>query len=110
MAFLKVVFLLAALVALLIAPVMYTARALGAQRTTIGPVLGSLVLQVILSRMLNALHFGGMFVHFILALAGGALIYQWVLETTFLKGVAISLISSVIMLVGALVILKMAIG
>lgn len=110
MAFLKVVFLLAVLVALLIAPVMYTARALGAQRTTIGPVLGSLVLQVILSKLLNALHFGGMFVHFILALAGGALIYQLVLETTFLKGLAISLISGVIMFIGALVILKMAIG
>ncbi|HEU4669800.1 MAG TPA: hypothetical protein VFR91_03800 [Dyella sp.] len=107
---LKVILLLAALVALLIAPVMYTARALGAQRTTIGPVLGSLVLQVILSRMLDVLHFGGMFVHFVLALAGGALIYQLVLETTFLKGVAISLISSVIMLVGALIILKMALG
>lgn len=99
--------LLAALVALLIAPVMYAARAPGTQRTTIGPVLGSLELQVILSRLLDALHLGGTFMHFLLALAGGALIYQLVLETTFLKSVAISLISNLIILVGLLVLLKM---
>ncbi len=110
MDFLKVVFVLVAVVALLIAPVMYAARALGAQRTTIGPVLGSLVLLAILSKLLDALHWGGIFLQSIVSLVASALIYQLVLKTTFLKGLAIGLISGVVMFIGALVIAKMATG
>ncbi|RAO75181.1 hypothetical protein [Dyella jiangningensis] len=95
-----------ALIALAVFPVMYTARALGAEKTSIGSVLLVLVLQLCLSRLVDMVISSGL----VAALAGffgGALIIQMVMVTTYKRALLISLVSSVITIIGVLLLIKL---
>lgn len=95
-----------ALIALAVFPVMYTARALGAEKTSIGSVLLVLVLQLCLSRLVDMVISSGL----VAALAGffgGALIIQMVMVTTYKRALLISLVSSVIAIIGVLLLIKL---
>lgn len=95
-----------ALIALAVFPVMYTARALGAEKTSIGSVLLVLVLQLCLSRLVDMVISSGL----VAALAGffgGALIIQMVMVTTYKRALLISLVSSMIAIIGVLLLIKL---
>jgi hypothetical protein len=98
-----------ALIALAVFPVMYTARAMGAEKTGIGSVLLVLVLQLCLSKLLEMIISSGL----VAALAGffgGALVIQMVMVTTYKRALLISLVSSVIVILGVLLLIKLAGG
>ncbi|WP_201315661.1 hypothetical protein [Dyella sp. EPa41] len=98
-----------ALIALAVFPVMYTARAMGAENTGIGSVLLVLVLQLCLSKLVEMVISSGL----VAALAGffgGALIIQMVMVTTYKRALLISLVSSVIAILGVLLLIKLAGG
>lgn len=98
--------ILLALIALAIAPVMYTARALGAEKTGLGSVLLVLVLQLCLSKLVEAIISSGL-VGALAGFFGGALIIQMVLVTTYKRALLISLVSSVIAIIGVLLLIKL---
>jgi hypothetical protein len=98
-----------ALIALAVFPVMYTARAMGAEKTGIGSVLLVLVLQLCLSKLVEMIISSGL----VAALAGffgGALVIQMVMMTTYKRALLISLVSSVIAILGVLLLIKLARG
>ena len=98
-----------ALIALAVFPVMYTARAMGAEKTGIGSVLLVLVLQLCLSKLVEMIISSGL----VAALAGffgGALVIQMVMVTTYKRALLISLVSSVIAILGVLLLIKLAGG
>jgi len=98
-----------ALIALAVFPVMYTARAMGAEKTSIGSVLLVLVLQLCLSKLVEMIISSGL----VAALAGffgGALIIQMVMVTTYKRALVISLVSSVIAIIGVLLLIKLVGG
>jgi|GEM_PF-2147486 len=98
-----------ALIALAVFPVMYTARAMGAEKTGIGSVLLVLVLQLCLSKLVEMIISSGL----VAALAGffgGALVIQMVMMTTYKRALLISLVSSVIAILGVLLLIKLAGG
>jgi hypothetical protein len=97
---------LLALIALAIAPVMYTARALGAEKTGLGSVLLVLVLQLCLSKLVEAVISSGM-IGALAGFFGGAFIIQMVLVTTYKRALLISLVSSVIAIIGVLLLIKL---
>lgn len=98
--------ILLALIALAVFPVMYTARALGAEKTGIGSVLLVLVLQLCLSKLVETVISSGL-VGALAGFFGGALIIQMVMVTTYKRALLISLVSSVIAIIGVLVLIKL---
>jgi hypothetical protein len=78
---------LLALIALAVFPVMYTARALGAEKTGIGSVLLVLVLQLCLSKLVEAVISSGV-AGALAGFFGGALIIQMVMVTTYKRAPA----------------------
>lgn len=98
--------ILLALIALAIAPVMYTARALGAEKTGLGSVLLVLVLQLCLSKLVEAIISSGL-IGALAGFFGGAFIIQMVLVTTYKRALLISLVSSVIAIIGVLLLIKL---
>ncbi|MBV8157962.1 MAG: hypothetical protein JO278_09900 [Dyella sp.] len=98
--------ILLALIALAIAPVMYTARALGAEKTGIGSVLLVLVLQLCLWKLVEAIISSGL-IGALAGFFGGAFIIQMVLVTTYKRALLISLVSSVIAIIGVLLLIKL---
>lgn len=98
--------ILLALIALAIAPVMYTARALGAEKTGLGSVLLVLVLQLCLSKLVESIISSGL-IGALAGFFGGALIIQMVLVTTYKRALLISLVSSVIAIVGVLLLIAL---
>lgn len=101
--------ILLALIALAVFPVMYTARALGAEKTGIGSVLLVLVLQLCLSKLVEVVISSGL-VGALAGFFGGALIIQMVMVTTYKRALLISLVSSAIAIIGVLLLIKLAIG
>jgi hypothetical protein len=102
-------FVLLVLIALAIAPVMYTARALGAEKTGLGSVLAVLILQMCLSKLVESVISSGV-VGVLAGFFGGALIIQIVMVTTYPRALLISLVSSVIAIIGLLVLIAMVLG
>ncbi|WP_130620424.1 hypothetical protein [Dyella amyloliquefaciens] len=100
---------LLALIALAVFPVMYTARALGAEKTGLGTVLLVLVLQLCLSKLVEAIISSGL-IGGLAGFFGGALIIQMVMVTTYTRALLISLVSSVIAIIGLLLLIKLVVG
>lgn len=92
---------LAVLIALAVFPLMFTARALGAERTSLGWVLLVLIVQAALSRAGEAL-VGNALLQFVLVFLAGALVIKLALVTGYPKALLISVISTVLMVVGGL--------
>lgn len=88
--------------ALAVVPIMYTARALGAENTGLGTVLFAVVMQYLLSM---AVKLGvsspllAMPINFLI----GSGIYTFVLGTSYRQGMIISVVGTVSLLIGALV-------
>lgn len=101
--------ILLALIALAVFPVMYTARALGAEKTGFGSVLLVLVLQFCLSKLVEAVISSGL-VGALAGFFGGALIIQMVMVTSYRRALLISLVSSLIAILGLLVLIKVVGG
>lgn len=95
--FLIFVLALAALIALAVLPLMYTARALGAERTGFWWVVLALVLQAAASRAGSAF-FGHGFLDFVFSFLAGSLVIKLCLVTSYPKALLISLISTLIAL------------
>jgi len=93
------IFLLAvaALVALAVLPLMYTARALGAERTGFWWVVLALVVQAAVSRAGSAF-FGHDIAGFLFSFLVGSLVIKLCLVTSYPKALLISLISTLIAL------------
>ena len=100
--------LLALVVALLIivVPVMIGARIVGARRTGFGIcLLALLVSYLIVGFALRLFHGGGL-----VAVLAAALGYMLILDTTYLRGLAIALIQNVLTVVFALVAMMLLAG
>jgi len=101
---LKLLVFLAAIPTLAILPVMYTARAVDAQRTSLWWIISALAIQGVLSKLIDAVVPSALLL-FLFSVPAGALVYQLVLETTYKKGLIISIVSSVVFIVGALLLI-----
>lgn len=90
--FIVFIVIAAALAAL---PVMLAARMVDAGRSGFGAALGAVIVQVVVSGLVQAL-----LTNPVLSLAAavivGSAIYAWMLDTTFLKGLAIGILATVI--------------
>ncbi|MGO1068311.1 hypothetical protein [Lysobacter sp. CA199] len=96
---LKILLLLAVIIALAILPVLYTARAVGAERASVGWVVLCLVVQSALTKAFESFAVSEPLAT-ILGFLGSALVYQLLLQTTFVKGLIISAVSTAVVLVG----------
>ena len=92
------IFLLTALVAILIFPVMIAARMVGAERPGFGSALLAVFLQACLSAILQAFSTNPIFAVGV-AVVGGAAIYAFALSTSLLKGFVISVLATIIAVV-----------
>lgn len=99
-------------IAFAVLPVMFAARFVGAGRTTFGWVLLAVVVQGVVSGLLNGLvtnflvtspGMAGPLGALITIVAASSAIYAFVLDTTFLKGFLIGVISVVVVVVVLLV-------
>lgn len=99
---------LAALAFVVVFSVKFAARQVGAKDGT-GSILFCLLAQAALSELSRRIGFGpSWLVQFVAAFAGGALVYSLLLDTTFKKGVVISLLSSAMIAIGFIVIVGLA--
>ena len=92
------IFLLTALVAILIFPVMIAARMVGAERPGFGSALLAVFLQACLSALLQAFSTNPIFAVGV-AVVGGAAIYAFALATSLIKGFLISILATIIAVV-----------
>ena len=95
---LQFIFILTALIAVLIFPVMLAARMVGAERTGFGSALLAVFLQACLSALLQAFSSNPVF-SIGVAVVGGSAIYAFSLGTSLLKGFVISVLATIIALV-----------
>jgi|GEM_PF-2561427 len=95
--FLLFLLALAAIIALAVLPLMFTARALGAERTGFWWVVLALLLQAAVSRAGSAF-FGQDFAGFLFSFLAGSLVIKLCLVTTYPKALLISLIGTLISL------------
>ena len=102
----KVLLLLLVLAVLIIAPVMYMARALGANKTGLGPVVFAIFLASLVNGALEHLTMPPVLA-FVVSFLAATLIYQFVLETTFKKAAIIGIASTAITAVGVLILMKL---
>lgn len=91
--------ILAAVIALSVLPIMFVARAVGAQRTTLGWVIIALLVLSALSAGIDSL-VSSEPLGYLIAFLGGGAIFAMALETSFVKGLVISVVSTVISLIG----------
>ena len=91
----QIIIIFAILVAILVLPVMFAARMVGAGNTGFGAALFAVILQLILSGLLENFT-SNQFITVAIAVIGGSAIYTITLDTTLLKGILISIISVVI--------------
>ena len=99
----SIVLTFAIVAAVLVVPVMIGARMVGARNRTFGPALLAVILMSIASVAIDE-NISNDIVAFAAMLVVGAIVLSTVLGTTFLRGVAISMIATVIQLVAILVI------
>jgi hypothetical protein len=97
--------ILIVLAVLIIAPVMYMARVLGANKTGLGSVVFAIFLCSLVTGALEHLRLASP-LEFVVSFVAAALIYQWILATTFKKAAIISIVSTAITTVGVLILMK----
>jgi hypothetical protein len=97
--------ILVVLAVLIIAPVMYMARVLGANKTGLGSVVFAIFLCSLVTGALEHLHLASP-LEFVVSFIAATLIYQWILTTTFKKAAIISIVSTAITTVGVLILMK----
>lgn len=95
--------------ALAVFPVMYSARALGAEKTGIGSVVLVRVLPLCLSKRVETIFASGL-TGALAGIFGGALITRTVRVTTYRRALLISLVSSAMAILGVLRLTKLAVG
>ena len=105
----KILLVLAAMLALAIFPIMYTARAVGAGRTGVWWIIASIILQSAFSQFLGKF-VPSPFFSFVGAVVGGSFIYSMTLDTTLKKGFIIGLVSGIIVMVGILLLMALLVG
>ena len=91
----QLILMFAALVAVAVLPVMFAARMVGAERTGFGTVLITVILQIILSGLVEQF-VPDQLIAVAIAIIGGSVIYSFTLGTTLLKGFLISILATVI--------------
>ena len=91
----ELLLILAILVALLVVPVMLAARLVGAGKTGFGSALLAVVLQVCLSGVTQQV-VASRPATLLIGIVVGSAIFALVLDTTWLRGVAIGLLSAII--------------
>ncbi len=89
------IFMLFALVAALLLPVMLAARMVGAGRTGFGSALLAVFLQACLSALLQAFSSNPIFAIGV-TIVGGSAIYAFALDTSLLKGLVVSVLATII--------------
>jgi hypothetical protein len=89
------IFMLFALVAVLVLPVMLAARMVGAERTSFGAALLAVFLQACLSILLQLFAHNPIFLVGV-TIVGGCAIYAFALDTSLLKGLVISVLATII--------------
>ena len=97
------------LVVVMVVPIMIGARVVDARNTGFGHALVAVIILSIISSGVNALT-ASVFVSFVISSALGAMVLAGVLGTTFLRGLAISLIAAVIQVVVAIVLAMVILG
>jgi hypothetical protein len=95
---LQLILMFAALVAVLVFPVMFAARMVGAERTAFGSALLAVILQIVLSGLVEQFA-PDQLIAVVIAIIGGSAIYSFTLSTTLLKGFLISIIATAIAVV-----------
>ncbi len=95
----QLVFSFAIIFFIIIYPVMLAARLVGAGKTGFGSVVFSVLLQVSLGLIIR-LFVADELVGGLIALIGGSIIYSLALDTTILRGFAISILAVTILVVG----------
>ncbi|MBX9402490.1 hypothetical protein K4L06_14350 [Lysobacter sp. BMK333-48F3] len=106
---LKILIVLAVLLALAIAPVMFTARAVDAQRSSLGTVVFALIVQQAFAKSVE--HFiASEPLALVIGFLGAGLLYQFLLGTTFVKGLIVSAVSTAVLVVGALIVAAVVAG
>ena len=98
---LKFLFALVVTLALAIVPVMYTARAVNARRTSLGWVILAVITAGLLSKLVAAI-IPSMLLANLLGVFVCAFGYQIILETSYKNALIISVVSSVVGIVGGL--------
>jgi len=93
------ILIFAALLCVVVVSVMLAAQAFGAGRRGIGVVALCVFVQAALTQLSSGLA-GGWPVQFLVSFLGGALIYALILDTSFVKGIAIGLLSSALIVAG----------
>ena len=91
----QVILWIAVLVAVIVFPVMLSARVLGAARTSFGAALLAVIAQIILSALTRYFDSSHLIMFCIMAI-GGSVIYAYFLSTTLLRGFFISILATVI--------------
>jgi hypothetical protein len=94
----QLVISLAIIVIIIIYPVMLAARLVGAGKTGFGSAVFSVFLQACLSLVIR-LFIASELVAVLIAIIGGSLIYSMALETTILRGFAVSILAVTIAVV-----------
>ena len=94
---------LAVVALILVVPVMIGARMVGAEKTNFGAALLAVILLTVLAVIVQKLGFGP-FVGFVVTAVVGAGLLAFLLGTTFWRGMAVSVIASVVQ-IGALLVL-----
>lgn len=101
----KFLLILVVLAVLIIAPVMYMARVLGANKSGLGSVIFAIFLCSLVTSALDHLHLS-MPLESVISFVAATLIYQWVLVTTLKKAAIISIVSTAISTIGVLILMK----
>ena len=91
----QIILLFAALAVILVLPVMFAARMLRAEKTGFGIVLVAVILQIILSGIVER-YAPDQLIAIAIAIVGGSAIYSYTLDTTLLRGFFIGVIATVI--------------
>lgn len=98
----QIILLVVIIVALIVFPVMLSARVLGAAKASFGAALLAVIAQVILSALTR--HFApSQFIAICIMAIGGSAIYAYVLDTTLLRGFFISILATVITVIAIIV-------
>ena len=98
---LSLIFFVFAITCITVLPVMFAARIMGAERTGFGASAIAVILQYVLAAVFQVAMPESPIV-LVIALLVGSAIYAYVLDTSVIKGFFISIISTVIALVAAL--------
>ena len=92
----------AALTSILVLPVMFAARMVGAERTGFGSSFVAVILQIVLSGLVEEFA-ADQLIAFAVAIIGGSAVYSFSLGTTLFRGFVISVIATVVALIAIFV-------